>query len=209
MPSDSHLSRRRLLATTGSSLVALTAGSGLAAAQDGGNGSGSQKVSVPAIMPETNDISADEDYTGYLLKLTERLEAEVEGIGGCTVEGWSPSDPLVYDTKVVDTVSAGETDEYEVIPSSAYLPQDTTFEPGDLFVINNQSQCSDGYLGIQMENIRDSQDSLTYEFERDSEGGDGGDDGSGAIGPGFGPLAAAGGVLGGAYALARRGRDDD
>jgi hypothetical protein len=204
---ENGLTRRRVLAGLGTGAATLATGSGAVAAQDDG---GSDKIAVPAIMPETNDLSVDQNYTGYLLKLTDRLEAEVEGIGGCVVEGWSPSNPRVFGTKVVDTVTSGQGDEYEVIPSSAYLPQDTDFEAGDLFVINNQSQCADGYIGIQMENIRDSQDPVTYQFDREAnEGAEDAGDGSGALGPGFGPLAAVGGVVGGAYALARRGDDED
>lgn len=212
--------RRRVLTTVGTATVGLTAGSGVVAAQDNesGNDSGadsadseSEKVAVSAIMPETGMISADEDYTGFLLKLTGELDTGVEGIGDCTVEGWSPSNPRVFETQVVDSVNAGQSDAYEVIPSSVYLPQDTDFRAGDLFVINNQSECTEGYLGIQLENIRASENAVSYNFTRQNESGDGGGSGGGsdAIGPGFGPVAAVGGVLGGAYALARRGRGGD
>ncbi|MFC5971441.1 hypothetical protein ACFPYI_08880 [Halomarina salina] len=211
--SDRQVTRRRLLGAVGTSVVGLTAGSGIAAAQDDGGGGdgGSDKVAVPAIMPETGEISADEDYTGFMLKLDSQLEqSSVGDIGGCTVEGWSPSTPLVFETQVVDTVNTSESDSYEVIPSSAYLPQDTSFGAGDLFIINNQSQCADGFLGIQLENIRSSENPVSYDFSRESDGGGGGGGGgSDAIGPGFGPLAAVGGVLGGAYGLARRGSDEE
>lgn len=61
-----------------------------------------------------------------------------------------------------------------------------------------------------MENIRSDENPVSYNFTRDEgEGGGGGGGDSGAIGPGFGPVAALGGVLGGAYALARRGHGDD
>ncbi|MFD1513179.1 hypothetical protein [Halomarina rubra] len=205
---NARLSRRRLLATAGTSVAALAAGPTVLAAQDGE----SERVAVPAVMPQTGAISGDEDYTGFLLKLTSELDTTVEGVGGCTVEGWTPSNPRVFETQVVDTVNAGENDQYEVVPSSAYLPQDTDFASGDLFVINNQSACGGGeFLGIQLENVRDSEDAVRYNFSREDVSSDGGgDDGeSGALGPGFGPVAALGGVLGGAYALARRGRGDD
>ena len=212
-------SRRQVLTAVGTSSVGLVAGSGVVAAQENGSGNesgaGSQseadRIAIPAIMPETGMISADENYTGFLLKLTARLEGTgVEGIGDCTVGGWSPSNPRVFETQVVDTVSANNSDSYEVIPSSAYLPQDTDFQAGDLFVINSQSRCGGGYLGITLENIRAAENAVSYNYTRD-EGGNGSGDGggSGALGPGFGPVAAVGGVLGGAYALARRGRDED
>lgn len=206
---ESDLTRRRVLAGLGTSAATLAAGSGAVAAQDD---AGSDRIAVPAIIPETNELSADENYTGFLLKLNERLEADVSGIGGCTVGGWSPSTPLVYEAQIVDTVNTSENDGYEVIPSSAYLPQDTTFEPGDVFVVNSQSPCDGEYVGLQLENIRDSEDAVSYEFEREESGGgdaSGGGGESGALGPGFGPLAAVGGIAGGAYALLRRSDDGD
>jgi len=205
MQSDTRLSRRRLLASVGTSAAALTVGSGVVAAQDG------ERIATPAIIPETGSVSADENYTGFLLKLDEELDVSYDGIGSCSAEGWTPSNPRAFSAKLVDTVSAGENDSYEVIPSSVALPQDTDFADGDLFVINNQSTCSGGgFLNVQMENIRSDENPVSYNFTRDEgEGGGGGGGDSGAIGPGFGPVAALGGVLGGAYALARRGHGDD
>ncbi|MWG34719.1 hypothetical protein [Halomarina oriensis] len=207
MDSDTAVSRRRMLVTAGTSVAALTAGSGVAAAQDNGSDGGGASIAVPGIIPETGSISADEDYTGFLLKLDDELDVSYDGIESCSAENWSPSDPRAFNAKLVDTVNAGAEDSYEVIPSSVALPQDTEFTTGDLFVVNNQSTCSGGgFLNVQMENVRSSEGRVRYNFTRESDPGSG--DGSGAIGPGFGPVAALGGVLGGAYALARRGRSD-
>jgi len=74
-----------------------------------------------------------------------------------------------------------------------------------VFVINSQHDCPEGaYVGLQLEQLLARNLDRGYNDVSEGEGDSGGGGGSsGAAGPGFGPLAAVGGIAGGAYALLR------
>ncbi|WP_254536645.1 hypothetical protein [Halomarina litorea] len=208
---DATLSRRRLLTTTGAGLAGLAAAPGLASAQeqngsnDSENGSddGSLRIQTRGVMPETGRVTADKDYTGFLVHLTARLDSlDVGDISECSFVNWNPDDTDIFETQLVDRVGQ----EQETIASTVYVPNGTDLRPGDLLVINSQRECSNAYIGVQMENIRAPNRKRGYVAADSGQTGAEGDGGSsGAFGPGFGPLAAVGGLAGGAYALARRG----
>ncbi len=211
---ETTLSRRRLLRTTGAGIAGLTATSTLAGAQednDSGNGSdGSLRIQTRGLIPETDRVTSDDDYTSLFVQLTARLEELDAGAGDidCSFMNWDPGETDIYEAQLIERVGTGS----ETIASQVYVPQDTDLTAGDLFIINNQRSCSGPYIGVQMENIRaDGLDrGYTEVGSTGVEGGDSADEGgsSGAFGPGFGPLAAVGGLVGGAYALARRGDGD-
>lgn len=197
------LSRRRLLTTAGALGAGLTVGPAVAGAQENGTGNGSanesgdgSRINTRAIMPETGRISNDRDYTGFFLQLTNRLEdTQVAGVEECDFADWDPGNTDVYETQLINKIG----DDTETIASSVYLPHRTDLRTGDVFVINNQHNCPDGaYIGIQLEQLRAGGTDRGYGEVADSDGGS-----SGAVGPGFGPLAAVGGIAGGLYALLR------
>lgn len=205
------LSRRRVLSTTATGLAGLAAGPALASAQeDNGSDDGSERIQTRGLVPETERVTADDDYTGLFVQLTARLEDLDVGAGDidCSFMNWDPENTDVYEAQLVERSGS----EYETIPSQVYVPRDTDLTAGDLFIVNSQRSCSGPYIGVQLENIRaDGLDrGYTDVGSTGNEGGDGGAGGgsSGAFGPGFGPLAAVGGLAGGAYALARRGDGD-
>lgn len=211
---STSLSRRRLLAAAGTVGAGLTAGPAVASAQDNGtNGSGNEsgdggRINTRAIIPETGRISADEDYTGMFLQLTNRLEdAQAAGVEECDYADWDPGNTDVYEAQLIDKIG----DETDVIASSVYLPHRTDLRTGDVFVIDNQHDCPQGgYIGIRLEQLRAAGIEREYgEIQGENDGGGGGGDTSGAYGPGFGPLAAVGGIAGGAYAFLRGSGDGD
>ena len=203
------LSRRRLLTTAGTLGAGLTVGPAVAGAQENENGTGNDsadesedgsRINTRAIMPETDRISSDQDYTGFFLQLTNRLDdTQVAGVEECDFADWDPGNTDVYETQLVNEIG----DDTETLASSVYLPRQTDLRTGDVFVINNQHDCpEEAYIGIQLEQLRAGGIERGY---GEVDDGDGGDDGgsSGAVGPGFGPLAAVGGIAGGLYALLR------
>jgi hypothetical protein len=219
---DTTLSRRSLLRTTGAGAAGLAAVPGLAAAQEqnasnetedgngGGGGGDGLRILTRGIMPETGRITRDQDYTGFFVQLTARLEdIDVGSIGSCSFMDWDPENTNLYETQVIDRTDQ----ERESIASTLYLPSDTDLRAGDLLVIDEQHNCSgEPYIGVQLENILASNRTRGYTgvgATGDTTAGGGGDAGagagsSGAFGPGFGPLVAVGGLAGGTYALARR-----
>lgn len=217
---EATLSRRRLLRTTGAGIAGLTATSTLAGAQednDSGNGSGTQsddgslRIQTRGIMPETGRVTKDSDYTGFLVQLTNRLEDTQVASGDlqCSFANWSPENTTVYETQLIDRVDQ----ETESIASVIYLPSDVDLRSGDVLIINKQHNCSGAYIGVRLENILASDRTRGYVEAGLAQNGSALDGGqspgsSGAFGPGFGPLAAVGGLAGGAYALARRGDDE-
>lgn len=200
------LSRRQLLATAGTVGAGLTVEPAVASAQENGtneSGADGSRVTTRAIMPETDRISNDQNYTGLFLHLTARLEdAQVEGVEQCDFANWDPGNTDVYETQLINRIG----DDTETVASSAYLPHQTDLRPGDVFVINSQHDCPEGaYIGLRLEQLLARDLDRGYDDVSEGEGDSGGGGGSsGAAGPGFGPLAAVGGIAGGAYALLRR-----
>jgi len=199
------LSRRQLLATTGTVGAGLTVGPAVASAQENGtdeSGDDGSRVTTRAIMPETDRISNDQNYTGLFLHLTARLEdTQVEGVEQCDFANWDPGNTDVYETCLINRIG----DDTEIVASSAYLSRQTDLRPGDVFVINSQHDCPEGaYIGLRLEQLLARNLDRGYNDVSEGEGDSGGGGGSsGAAGPGFGPLAAVGGIAGGAYALLR------
>lgn len=202
------LSRRRLLRTTGAGLTGLATGPALISAQEDNNtGDGNRRIHTRGLMPETDRVTRDDDYTGFFVQLTARLEDLDAGAGDidCSFMDWDPGETDIYEAQLVERLGS----EYETIPSQMYVSQDTDLTAGDLFIINNQSSCSGPYVGVQIENIR--ADGLDRGYtnlgsagaEEETNAAESGS--SGAFGPGFGPSVAIGGLVGGIYALARWG----
>ena len=90
---------------------------------------------------------------------------------------------------------------------------DRTIPGGALYVVNNATQCAEGYVGIQIEQLnregsgvlgtRNVGDETPAGAAGEDEGGDG-DDSTGVFGPGFGVLGALTGLLGGGWLAHRR-----
>ncbi|WP_254542989.1 hypothetical protein [Halomarina pelagica] len=203
------VSRRTLLAGVGATLL----GAGSASAQENGSGNGTnatgdgaeERVDTSAIMPE-RPAGENTDYTGMFVHLTNKLKnVDVQGIEQCEVANWDPDETEVFEIQLVDKVGNRE----EIYGSSMYFPNNLNLAPGQLFVIDNQQPCTNGYLGVQLSEIL--AENVTRGFAGNgtrAEGEEGGGS-SGAFGPGFGPVGALGGIAAVGYALARRAGGDE
>jgi hypothetical protein len=211
---DETVSRRRLLTVVGAGGVALAGGPALAVGQannsSGDGGPGDRRLTTPAIIPITGQISATDDYTGFFLHLTRRLESpgdtSIAGLKNCKTAGWTPNNPHIFEVQII---TVGE--ETDTIGSTVYLPRDLQPSAGQLFIINSQQRCGgEAYISIQIEELLAQ--NVSRGFRTNTTGAGTGDTegagGSGASGPGFGLIAAVGGLLAGGYTLARRTHDE-
>ncbi|MFC7155913.1 hypothetical protein ACFQPA_10650 [Halomarina halobia] len=201
------LSRRALLAGVGATaLSAAPAGAQENGSGDGTNGSGydggvDDNITTPAILPE-RPIGENTDYRGVFVHLTSELEdVQVDGIQQCDVTGWDPGNTDVFEVTLINR--QGDAD--RTYASSMYFPREVDLTPGYLFVINNQEPCPNGYLGVEVTEVRAEANRRGFAGSPEA-GASGGT--SGASGPGFGPVGALGGIAAVGYALARRAGDE-
>ncbi|SFR50457.1 hypothetical protein [Halogeometricum limi] len=192
------LSRRRLLSATaavGTAAVTPAFVGGAAAQSDS-----TENKDTPVAVQNTAPKFGRDDYVGQFVQVSGYdREASKQGVGSCEFVG-SDADITGYDAEMIDTYN--DDHRSEEITMFA-VTTGTNVQPGKLFVVNEQSQCSGGYVTLQLEEVGSS----SIETPGQSDG-TGGSSGSSSEIPGFGVLAGLLGVGAAGAAAARSGSDD-
>ncbi|MFC7196680.1 PGF-CTERM sorting domain-containing protein [Halosimplex aquaticum] len=122
---------------------------------------------------------------------------------------WPPETMLAYDAQIINAKGEGAPEEEE---TTLYIGESVDVAPGQLYIINRFNRCGSGFVGVTLEQIGRSDVGANPDDAGNGQGTvttadpDGGGEGFGGSGPGFGPLAALAGLLGGGALL--RWRDD-
>lgn len=189
---ESTLSRRDVLAYGGAAAAA--AGGGLALGSDAVEG----RVTRRAVIPRAEDFT-NTDYTGFFLHIQGESTGDIDDsvIANCDFANWSPGATTAYNGALINRLEKN----HRQVPTELFVNDKDKFSPGTLWVINNQSECPNEYVGVQIEQlgariVQKSTESPTETPRATATPGGG---------PGMGPLAAlAGGVVGVAELLRRR-----
>ncbi|WP_276273327.1 hypothetical protein [Haloarcula litorea] len=171
-------SRRSVLAGAGAALGTLAVGTGAADA----------RAETKAVVAEGDET--ENDLTGFFVHVgptTSPIDAQVAA--GCAFADWSDDATTAYDVTLVDRAEP----EYARYERTAYVPDSVQLPPGSLFVVNSQERCTEGYVGVRLLQI--GSDRLEAAASGDVPDRTAAD-GTGASGPGFGVLAALGGLVG-------------
>lgn len=194
---------RRRTVLRGTALAIGTAvGGGVGAAQT--EETPENRVTTMSVTPEQEDVAGD--MVGMWIHLgpeTDPIQASIAD--ECDIVDWGDEDTIAYDVQLIDR--AAEPQERSI---TLYLPRRVEVGQGDLFIVNDEVPCESGYVGLELEqigarNIDVGLDGGATTVD-DGDGGGGAPAPSDGIGPGFGPLAAAGGLLGAGWLF---GRGDD
>jgi hypothetical protein len=187
----SGTSRRRVLRALGASGVAAVGTAGFAAGQ--------ADYTARLIIPAAEEFT--DDYTGIFVYVEAQSEGELDAddVAGCEFDNWSPDGLDSFTGRLVDQIE----DDSKDVPTQIFTTADSGVEAGALYVINRSFPCPDGYVGLEVEQIRtENLDQGTNEDPETAAGTTGGD------GPGFGVAGALAGV-GGLAGLARVLRDGE
>lgn len=185
-------SRRSVLAAAGG--VATVGASALAP-------TASAQLTRRMVIPTEDEFVGDEGYRGYFVHVGEDSPDTVDpqDFAGCEFSDWPPDGIQNYNGKLIDRIE----EDHRQTPTHFFAAKNADIETGTLWVINRVTNCPDGHVGIEVEQVGAA-------FGNVSE--DTGTPGTGAnpIGqPGFGAPAAVAGVLAGAAGVARWAVDDE
>ena len=195
---------RRSVLRGGVGALALATGGGIASAQETTVGGGITTTGAVAQLDQY------EDLTGFFLHVEgEASPIEASVADACNLIDWGNEQTNAYDVVVLDRNQA----DVPQARTTLYLHEDIDVPAGALWVINGQEQCGSGYVGVQIEQIGANEveaglsgdispTSTALDQAGATDGGGGGI--SSALGPGFGWLAGAAGLLGGGWLLSRR-----
>ncbi len=213
---DRSATRRRFLrggaAAAGAALAPSLAGRASAAATETPTGGGN--ITVAGALPADAPTFGSSDYVGLVLQVGNRTGgADPSGIGSCPfVQTGTAAEEGTYTAIDADKIWAYNAEISERGGGSTEtttlfsLAQNTTLGPDKRYIINDQQKCGD-YVQVQLEMLSESGQGP----ETTVSGGGGGGEGEGTTEtstPGFGVLAALGGVGAAAGALAFRGDDE-
>ncbi len=195
---------RRTVLRTGGALVGAAATGGVAAAQNetgDGGATTETRVTTTAVTPEQEGVEGD--LTGMWIHVGPQADPIQTSIAdACDIVDWGDEDTIAYDVQLIDRRADPVERSIEL-----YLPRRVEVGSGDLFIINDMVPCESGYVGLELEQIGardidagvDAGGGLT-ETEFTEQGGGP----LGQVGPGFGWLAGAAGLLGGGWLLSQR-----
>ncbi|MFB6163691.1 MAG: hypothetical protein ABEJ31_00875 [Haloarculaceae archaeon] len=149
---DRDLTRRTVLAGS-----AALAGAGLAPtagavqrADGDRSGTHDGDGEFPAVILETVDEFDQEDLPGFFVHTGRHITpTEAQVSDRCDFAGWPAAQTVAYDVAVVDTVTQGNP----AVRSTLYVPDRVQIDPGTLYVVDDVSQCSAGYLGIHLTEV--------------------------------------------------------
>lgn len=165
-----------------------------------------RQVTQTAVIPSPEPW-ADDNLAGFMIHVGGSQSPVESNEAECDYENWPPEQPVAYEATIINRKDA-ETPEQDI---NLFIAEDVDIPPGALYLINTFERCESGYIGVQIERIgrRDVQlsnasDAPVADVEDDSrpntQTGP-----SGAIGPGFGALAAIAAVVGGGLLARLRG----
>lgn len=205
------VTRRRALVGTAATLGSCAVGaSGLASA----SGVAAAQITESAVIPDVEKWD-DPNLAGFMIHVGQELTPEDTRIGAdCHPPGsdpWPPDEILAYNAQLIDR----KQEDAPEVATTLHISGDVEIAPGQLFLINRFNRCGDGYVGITVEQIgrRDlaagpgeqATNRPVVDIEEDERPNT--DVPTGAIGPGFGPMASIAALLAGAL-LRRRGDDE-
>ncbi|WP_255198158.1 hypothetical protein [Halorarius litoreus] len=156
----------------------------------------SARYTTRMVIPSADGFTGDEDLVGYFVHLgsTTDVSTDPADVDGCGFENWSPTDLSAFDGRLLDRLD----EDHRETEMTVHVAGDAEVDTGTLWIINGTVECPDGQVGLEVEQVGASVPVSTAESTPSS-----------AIGPGFGPLAAVGGLLAGVAALARRHRSGE
>ena len=144
----------------------------------------------------------------------ERVAADCELVSSDT---WPPDEMLAYDAMLINR----KDDSTEQSEATLYIGENADVTAGKLYIVNRFNRCDSDFPGVALEQIGLSDVNVDEATDRpaataaedepadattaDEDGGGG----FGETGPGFGPAAAAAGLLGAGALLRRRGDGED
>jgi len=199
-PIRSTTSRRTVLRGLGVAFGGVAMSTGTAAASQ------ERGVTARAVIPQQEQFEA-EVLPGFFVHVDPRtvpLEAQVSD--ECEYATWPPSQSRAYDIWLIGR----KANEQGSQRTTLYVADDRTIPGGALYVVNNATQCADGYVGIQIEQLNREGSgvlgtrNVDEETPADTGAGDG-DDQTEVFGPGFDIVGALAGLLGAGW-LANRKR---
>ncbi|QLH76528.1 hypothetical protein HZS55_04055 [Halosimplex rubrum] len=199
-PGEVAVTRRSVLAKG-----AATLGAGAVAAGGfvGASGVATAQITEAGAIPRPSKWGDDTNFAGFMVHVggslspeRERVAADCELVGSDT---WPPDEMLAYDAQLINR----KDDSTEQAETTLYIGETADVTAGKLYIVNRFDRCDGDFLGVSLEQIGLSEVNVDGEGPNaaTTEPGDGG---SGAFGPGFGPLATAVGLLGGGALLRRR-----
>lgn len=206
-PGGAAVTRRSVLARG-----AATLGTGAVAAGGvvGASGVTAAQITEAAAIPEPTKWSEGTNFAGFMIHVGGSLSPEQERVAtDCDVVGsdtWPPDEMLAYDARLINR----KDESTEQAETTLYIGESADVTAGKLYIINRFNRCDSDFLGVTLEQIGLSEVNVNVEEdERPNAATTAADDGgSGAFGPGFGPVATVAALLGGG-ALLRRRNDED
>ena len=210
---------RRTVLRAGGAAVGTVATAGVAGAQNGTETNGTatgetptdggeteSRITTMAVTLEQEDIQSD--LVGMWIHISRPVEPVQASVADqCDVVDWGNQDTLTYDAKLIDR--RNEVYEQSI---QIYLPRRAEVGGGDLVIINDEVSCQSGYVGIELEQIgarnvdagiKPGEGLTETGAETGAEAAGGAQEPTGGAGPGFGLLAAVGGLLGAGRLLKR------
>ena len=191
-------SRRALLRGLGVGLGALTVPGTVAAQEEG--------VTARAVITEPEEFEP-EDLPGFFIHVDPRTEPLAASVSDqCEYATWPPEQSRAYDVWLIGRKANAQGSQRTVL----YVADDRTIPGGALYVVNNATQCADGYVGIQIEQLNREGSgvlgtrNLGEETPAQAADDDDGDDETGVFGDGFGVLGGLVGLVGGGWLAHRR-----
>lgn len=172
------------------SILTATATAGVTAL-GGVTAAGQTAVTTRVVIRTTEDFTGGDGYAGYFLHVGSESTSEFSAsdLEDCQFEDYNPSDIAAYNGTLIDR----QDEASRQLPIQVYTAAAADIEPGTLWVVNREVTCADGdFIGLELEQIG------ATAVRADPEGAANG------VGlPGFGPLAAVAGLLGGGWLLTR------
>lgn len=200
-PSEAAVTRRSLLANS-----AATLGTGAVAASGfvGASGVTAAQITEAGAIPDPAKWGDDTDFAGFMIHVGGSLSPERERVAAdCELAGsdtWPPDEMLAYDAQLINR----KDDATEQAETTLYVGETANVTAGKLYIVNRFDRCDGGFLGVSLEQIGLSDVNVAGDGQPTAGTTTADEGGSGAFGPGFGPLAAVAGLLGGGALLRRR-----
>jgi hypothetical protein len=152
------------------------------------------------VLPSVDGFTGDEDLTGYFLHVggDASVDTDPSDVDGCGFANWSPTDLAAYDARLLDRLD----DDHREKQTTVHLAANGEVDTGTLWIVNRQVSCPDDHVGVEVEQVGAAVDVPASETATDS-----GATATEGSAPGFGLLAALGGLVAGGVGFVRRRGD--